>query len=71
MLDSTIVVLELGVISDISAPHGQSTSAMRTGTARREASCACVVLVLETLFTQGNQMDSYPAHLTTLNFPVC
>jgi len=51
MLDSTVVVLELGVISDILAPHGQSACAMRTGTARHEASCACVVLVLDELLT--------------------
>ena len=43
MLDSTVVVLELRLISDISAPHGLSACAMRTGTARREASCACVM----------------------------
>ena len=35
--------LELWLISDIS--HGLSACAMRTGTVRHEASCACVVLV--------------------------
>ena len=45
MLDPTVVVLELWLISDISAPHGLPACAMRTGTAQREASCGCVVLV--------------------------
>ena len=45
MLDSTVVVLELQLISDILAPHGLSTCVMRTGTVQREASCASVVLV--------------------------
>ena len=28
-------------------------------------------LVLETIIAQGNQRDSYPDHLTTLNYPAC
>ena len=27
--------------------------------------------VLETISAQGNQRDSYPDHLTTLNYPAC
>ena len=33
MLDSTVVVLELRLIPDISAPHGLSTCTMHTGMA--------------------------------------
>ena len=46
MLDSPVVVLELRLISDISAPHVLSACAICTCTAHCEASCACVVLVL-------------------------
>ena len=28
-------------------------------------------LVLETIIAQGNQRESYPDHLTTLNYPAC
>ena len=47
MLNSTIVVLELWLISDICStwPNRMYNAHICTGTARRKASCTCVVLL--------------------------
>ena len=48
MFGSTVVVLELLLISDICStwPTRMRIAHIRTGAARREASCACIVLVI-------------------------
>ena len=62
MFDSTVVVLELWLIFDYCStwPTRMCSVHIRTGTTRREASCACVVLV----WTQFCSYDDIPQSLT-------
>ena len=59
MFISTVVVHELWLISDICStwPTRIRNAHIRTGTAQREASCACVVLVI--IILMNNQQTTF------------